>query len=356
METNELKMGKLNYNDDVFTVRIFPPKKGIQPSNIAEASYGRKVGITRMSRAELNSELLNSSDIIPLEKRDLYNLNDEVTGEIRIFRFYLDSEAPAFHVECLKSFLKDFEATNAGNILRITTCPGEQLSPGELRELRYYLENEDGFKIAIGEDPTLPSGSISALIVSYFTEEFTYYEWAEACENGCIEDVIEAEMLMKHRIHKDLDESQWDIDYDFNINDVFRDIIYKKNRTWRQTEEVLDFLIKKGARINGLDLALHFWGAKGKDVMEFNLELLKWGMRKGIDINQVVGAETCLDHLEQILKKADIDDKPFITEAIHFLKSNGGLTCEEIRSNEYTITPSYNDEIRKIRCINSCNC
>jgi len=340
--------------EEKIMVQVFPPREGTPLYDGTETSNGLITGIMEMTRAELNDEFLNSGDDIPLEKRDLNDMNNEVTGEFCAFRFYLDTIAPGFHADSLIFLLEEFKATYAGNILRITTSPGERLLPGELRKIRHYLENKwtGDFKVALGEDSALPPGTISALITSFYTEDFSYWEWTRACENGCLEDVMEAEQLLKYHIHEELDESQWDIDYDFNINDVFKDISYNMNRSWRKTEEVLDFLVGIGTRINSRDLVGNYFGRKGRLEMEFNLELLKWGIRKGIDINQVILSRTSIDWLYKAMDKARFEDKPYILEAIDFLRTKGGLTCEEIRNMENAIQPSYDDEVRKIRRIN----
>lgn len=323
---------------DYMTITECPPTTGLPESNIIDYR-GMKVGIDRYNALAYLHELKNEKDILPFTDRKLRNFTNSFAYEFSVYRFTVSGENPFEEITKVME-LFDVSDNTWYYVMRFTTPPGELLPVEQMHRLTCYLDGLDhktlGRAFAVGTDDKLAPGTVSVLLITHYLEccfpPEIQYDFVDICKTGTLNEVMEknAELISFTRTSI-YDENQNDFLLD-TYETAFSNLGYNPDRSWEETEKILDFLASKTDiytgyvnRITEIIISCSRDSLR-KDEAEFYFNYLKWLLERGVSANPVKRRETPLNRLENARKKNHIKLTEIIDKTYELLVSHGAMT------------------------------
>ena len=296
---------------EVICVLECPPLPSLANGNKWYMEDGTYVGMDRFNRQDLIKELINPEDDLPLTLYDLRDLNNKFSYEFSAYRFTVKGEKPI--EELIKLFKKFAVDDNTWYyVIRLTTVPSESISAAQLQILNNFFDNLEqrplGRSFAIGTDNKLQPGEVSALIITHYNEccfpPAIQYDWIEVCNTGTLEEVIRKDKELIEYTNVNIYPAFKKDFLEDSYASIFSNLRYNKNRDWKITKEILDYVSQKTNYYEETIKRVYedFKSLTTESEKEFYLKYLEWLFSKGVNVNPIKGGRTLLD---KVNKKAN---------------------------------------------------
>lgn len=221
-------------------------------------------------------------------------------------------------------------------LVKICVNHNTLIDPKDLYKAIQHFENLYSMyhmSFAIDYDDSLCDGEISMFQVHYYREGAYPNEYIEdIISNGSLNDVMAGYEGQEHK------EVVWD--------DAFYELEYSENRSWEETERVMDYLYSVGVTNVNIIMRHHiylnpFWIEEiTPEKWEFKKNIITWAMKHGAQINIIKRGKTLAEEFESDLSdsKRYKENEPEAQESIKnaeifldWLKSIGAVSASEQR-------------------------
>lgn len=309
---------------------------------------------------EIAEMLVNPHDELPMTKDDLRLFNNSFSYEFNAYLMYSNKEKGI--CDCLRQAYKMRANGNSWYyIVKVWKAPGEEPLADELRALRYAIDRSrqlGELQFALGHDESLKSGETKMLMITHYNERCfppsIEFEWTNFLNEQPL-DVIKVYIPeLRKRVESTylqdyIDEVWWDM-----LHDRIDEIRFDTNRTWEETERVLDYLKENDtAYVNGV-----YWTVElfmdcdmTKTNPYFYIRKLEWLLKNGANVNVYKQGKTGLDLLNQpprdFLNDKPVDERA-ITECKKVMLQYGALTMKELKKQE-SLNNDYMIELGRMK-------
>ena len=324
-----------------FSILECPPSSSLPESNSWEID-NLKVGMDRCDRSDLLKELVNPVDILPLTRNKVSGLTNEFSYEFSAYRFTVNIETFS---EDLKYLFNKFAVDDNTwyYVIRLTTAKGETIPAFQLENLNNFIDNLEstplGKVFGVGEDDTLPKGSVSALIITHYNEccfpPDIWFDWIEVCNDGSLYDVQKKDIELQCFIREYVEDNA---KKDFLIDtyeSYFSNFRYNPRRPWDETEKVLDYVSEKTEiyKTKIRSTIKDIESSETDDEKNFFLSYLKWLLSKGAYPNRIIKEKTPLDEINEKLKISTILNSTYLIAIKDILINQGGKTFDDFKAD-----------------------
>lgn len=317
------------------------------------------VRMKRMAGEEIARLLVNPDDEYPMTEKDLALYNNSFSYEFNAYVMHSTKEKGV--CDCMRQAYKLNAYSNSWYyLIKVWKAPGEEPTAEELRAIRYYTDKKQRIgqlKFSLGHDNLLKPGETKMLMVTHYNERCfppaIEFNWTDFLNEQSL-DIIKANIPELRKIVEEtyqpeyIDEVWWDM-----LHDRINGINYFADRTWEETEKVLDYFKKDDtAYLHGvLWVVERFMDCDTfKEDPYFYINKLKWLLNNGANVNTFKESETGLDLLNNsprtFLNDHPVDDN-VISECKMLMIQNGALTMEELREKE-ALNNDYLIELRRM--------
>lgn len=339
-------------NDPELITFIAPCDENPEDDSVVLTDAGKHVRLLSYTRDEIQEFMSEGCTDLKLEREQYMLFGNDFSYEFAGYIVYGNGDNPL--KECMDK-LKELRAhSNSWNYLfKISTAPGHKVSPAELQAFRHVFEDCDGIcplslHVGIGEDNGLGPGTVEVTLVTFYNERCFpapfETEWVGHCQKCTLEELLEHEKELKGKINNAVLAKYRDEVLADQYSRPFWNIRYNKNRSWEDTEKVLDFLAEKNPNYWKVSHAFltHFddWyfdqDENVMDKLEFSANVLRWAADRGCNLNHIIEGMTVLDHLRACCNEHSCqDEKTSVADKIiPYLIEKGAKTAEQIRAIE----------------------
>lgn len=324
-----------------FSILECPPSSSLPECNIWEID-NLKVGMDRCDRVDLLKELVNPDDILPMTRNEVSGLTNAFSYEFSAYRFMVSGENL---VEDLKKLFNKFVVDDNTwfYVIRLTTAKGETISASQLEKMNNFIDNLErrplGKDFAVGEDETLPKGSVSALIITHYNEccfpPGISFEWIEVCNKGSLNDVIDKDIELQCFTRQYVEDVAKEDFLTDTYDSYFSNIRYYSERPWEVTEKVLDYVSEKTEvfKTKVRSAIKDIESGDTDDEKNFFLNYLGWLLSKGTNPNKIIKGKTPLDEINEKLIKSNDNNPSYLRKIKDLLVSHGGKTFDDFKSD-----------------------
>lgn len=318
----------------------------VEPTNDPNATnvchaFGQRVSMSRIGRSEVSSYFNTGNFVVKLDDDcldDFYNKNTYIYSARKV-----RSSADKPIADCVNK-LKDLGCYDSSWSFLVKISANQQtcIDINDLYEVVILFEDYDEYgvrpplSIAFEYDNTLSIGEAQIFQVHYFRDNgpgFLKDDFLmEVLPNGSLDEAMKCFFS-----REDIEETK-KICY-WRVNEL-------KERSWAETEKVLDFLYQQKCKcVNIITYCIidgihrFSYDEKTEAHYEYYRNLITWVLHHGGRLNNVIRGVTEIDYLQKqiddILKYEDKYDALAINRLkgfIDFLKSMGGLTKSEYRA------------------------
>lgn len=346
-------------NNKVLTVREYVGREVKGDPNVVNIN-GAWVRISRKIGREISEMLVNMEDEYPMQDDDLRLFNNSFSYEYSVYLMHSNAENGV--CDCMRQAYKMHAFEDSWYyLIKVWKAPKEKPLAKELRAIRYYTDNKERIghlKFALGHDNSLDPGETMMLMVTHYNERCfppkIEYDWTNFLCEQSLENIKAYLPELRSKVEetylsKYIDEVWWDM-----LHDRINDISYSANRTWAETEKVLDYFKKYDTEyLYGV-----YWTVKhlmncdtSKEDPYFYMNKLKWLLNYGAYVNTYIEGETGLDLLNKsprvFLNNHPVDEIT-ISECKKFMIQNGALTIKELKERE-ALNDDYSIELQRMR-------
>ncbi|MCH5301424.1 MAG: hypothetical protein J1E77_01165, partial [Prevotella sp.] len=275
-------------------------------------------------------------------------------------------------IDCLKKLQSMGLHDNSWHyIVKVWKPVGENPTAEELRFLRYQIEEHGQLgklHFCLAHDENLRSGETKMFVVTHYNERCWPPSWELGWQNERNELSLSQIKKRLKELRKTIDEEVLEPFRDEVWNDLFwggiYSICYSKERTWRNTLEVLEYFKNVGSPIvdgirheaKELNFALVWKSSFSRGRCAFHLRKLKWLLENGADVNAHFENYTALDYLignyktilnDKFSKKDEDYIKNTREKAIALLVAHGAKTMQQLKEEE-SQNEDYRIELQKM--------
>ena len=318
------------------------------------------VRLSRKTGREISEMLVNQEDEYPMREEDLMMFNNSFSYEYNVYLMHSYAERGV--CDCLRQAYKMGAFDSSWYYLvKMWKASGEEPLAAELRAIRYSIGKSHQLgkmHFALGHDSSLGPGETKMLIVTHYNERCfppsIEFKWADfLCEQSL--ENIKANIPELRRIVKEtylpeyINEVWWDM-----LHDRINDISYNSQRSWEETERVLDYFKKDDtAYLRGVHWAVECLMECDTSKVDpyFYINKLKWLIENGALVNFIKKGETGLDLLNKP-PRTFLNDHPvsndIISECKKMMIQYGALTMKELIKKE-SLNNDYLVELQRMR-------
>lgn len=322
-----------------------------------------KVKLVSSNCQETAAKLMEGSDGAPITMSSLSLFNNAFSYEYQSYEANtFDKDQPIR--QCIKKLEQfGFDYNSWHYIAKVEMHPS--VAPS-VADLEYFLSYFDNIENLLGMpvmgfvfNPGLKEGETRMRLITFYNEvcfpsDF-YWEWGEAVNTLPLSKIKEEIPKLVETIKSDVDpdyqESLW---HDMTDN-VIISMRPAKERTWAETEKVLDYFKQQGS-IYKHGLAGVAKKLSNAESYDFYLNLMKWLVENDAEVNGTIESLTALDIVnnvkssieKQLTEKFDpkffasfLDKKlTAFADMADFLVKHGAKTIQQI-NNEIADCDDY---------------
>lgn len=334
----------LRANDhDAMTFIECPPMPDIPDCNVWDYN-DLKLGIDRANTSDIVEELINTNDEIPLTKEKLKDFINKFAYEFSAYRFTVRTE------NAIDELFELMEKLNVSSnswyyLMRFTTTPDEKIPASQLCRLPQKMLGLRNGTIrsdyAIGTDENQTPRTTSVLVITYYREicfpPRIYFELGDIAKEGTLHEVeVKVREVLSYTEQAVRDHYRNDF-LDYCYRNAFCMVDYTSNRSWEETENVLECLsqnsdIYKNYLKSAVGKLVSVCRGKSETIkVEFNYNYIVWLINKSARVNEVFNGKTPLDILNSAINDRGCKRKLILKKIRRLLIGKGALTYVELK-------------------------
>ena len=358
-EEGKPPFGFSHLNNKILTVQEYVGHEVVEDRNVVYLD-GVWMRLSRKTGREISEMLVNSEDEYPMTEDDLRLFNNSFSYEYNVYLLHSKSEKGI--CDCLRQAYKMRANSNSWYYLvKVWKAPGEEPSAGELRAIRYSIAKSEQLgrlEFALGHDDSLQAGETKMLMVTHYNERCfppsIEFKWTNFLNKHSL-DTIKANIPKLRKIVENkyrpeyIEEVWWDM-----LHDRINDINCHANRSWEETERVLDYFKNKDTTyLYGVHWCVERFMAcdMSKTDPYFYINKLRWLLKNGANVNFIKVGETGMDLLNK-QPKTLLNDFPvtesMINECKRLMRQYGAMTMKELVASE-SENNDYRIELSRMR-------
>ena len=300
--------------------------------------FGQWCRLSRIPQSQVR-DIFADCDIVPVSQSILNRFYGKDTY------MYSARECKAETLrECIRK-LESLECYDSSwsYMIKVTTNSNTLIDSYDLYEAITYfedLEDCEDFSIAIGRDDELEDGVVHFFQIHFFSDDMGAFLYDSFKQSVLLDGSVEE---VKHHV-----EVMDDAERTMQLSEAFGWIEYSEKRTWKSTEEVLNYLLSVGAKNLSMLLVrqLDIFSFQLTDISPanwmFKRQMIQWAINNGAQLNAVHHGETVLDRLldvwNECMQSGNMKDEKLVSIKqlevfINWLKTKGAMRAIEQRKN-----------------------